>query len=111
MLVVEHLEERVNGLKSEYRTRTNYLMETVEVSFLLPYRDWLKLENSEAWKSLDEFLLEVQKPDMQMFHPEKLVVAEKVLYKNPLLEHVQVACERLKQLHKVVFRKNSEYHR
>ena len=84
MIEVTRVEKATNDLKAEYFIYTNYLFDVTEVTFQLPYRDWLKLEKSEVLKNLDEYLSEVQKPYRKIYRQDQLVVMEKVVYKNPL---------------------------
>ncbi len=89
MLVSERVVERPNDLKSEYIVYSTCMSDLVEVSFQLPVHDWTKLENSEVWRSLDEYLSEVQKPYEKMYRQDQQFVVERVVYKNPLTEVVR----------------------
>lgn len=82
--------ERENGLKSEYEIYVNWMNpnQLAEVSFQLPFRDWQRLEKSEVWKNLDEFLAGVQIEYIPKYHHDPPVVAEKVVYKS-LLDKVR----------------------
>ena len=78
--------ERENGLKSEYEIYVNWMNpdQLAEVSFQLPFRDWQRLEKSEVWKNLDEFLSEVQIEYIPKYHRVPPIVAEKVVYRSLL---------------------------
>lgn len=78
--------ERENGLKSEYEIYVNWLNpnQLAEVSFQLPFRDWQTLEKSEVWKSLDEFLAEVQIEYIPKYRQAPPIVMEKVVYRSLL---------------------------
>ena len=67
---IETTFERTNGLKSEYEIYVNWMMsnQIAEVSFQLPFPDWQKLEKSEVWKNLDEFLAGVQTEYIPRYH-------------------------------------------
>lgn len=83
---VETIFERTNGLKSEYDVYVNWMMtdQIAKVSFQLPFPDWQRLEKSEVWKNLDEFLAEVQTEYIPKYHHDPPVVAEKVVCKSLL---------------------------
>lgn len=87
---VETIFERTNGLKSEYDIYVNWMNpnQLAEVSFQLPFHDWQRLEKSEVWKNLDEFLAEVQTEYIPKYHHDPPVVVEKVVYKS-LLDKVR----------------------
>ena len=78
--------ERTNGLKSEYEIYVNWMMsnQIAEVSFQLPFPDWQKLEKSEVWKNLDEFLAGVQTEYIPKYHRAQPIVVEKVVYRSLL---------------------------
>lgn len=78
--------ERENGLKSEYEIYVNWMMsnQIAEVSFQLPFPDWQRLEKSEVWKNLDEFLAGVQTEYIPKYHRAPPIVAEKVVYRSLL---------------------------
>lgn len=78
--------ERTNGLKSEYEIYVNWMMsnQIAEVSFQLPFPDWQRLEKSEVWKNLDEFLAGVQTEYIPRYHRAQPTVVEKVVYKSLL---------------------------
>lgn len=88
---VETIFERTNGLKSEYEIYVDWTNpnQIAEVSFQLPFRDWQRLENSEVWKNLDEFLAGVQIEYIPKYHRDPPTVEEKVVYRN-LLGRVRV---------------------
>lgn len=76
--------ERENGLKSEYEIYVNWMNpdQLAEVSFQLPFRDWKRLEKSEVWKNLDEFLSEVQTEYIPKYRQGPPIVVEKVVYRS-----------------------------
>lgn len=78
--------ERENGLKSEYEIYVNWTNpdQLAEVSFQLPFRDWQRLEKSEVWKNLDEYLSEVQTEYIPKYRQVQPIVAEKVVYRSLL---------------------------
>lgn len=80
---------------AEYAIKQDHLFEECVISFPVPYHDLLKFLESEAWKNLCKYLEEVQTPDMPMFHLDRPIVVEKVLYKNPVTELVAVVRERM----------------
>ena len=88
---VETTFERTNGLKSEYEIYVNWMNpnQLAEVSFQLPFHDWQRLEKSEVWKNLDEFLAGVQTEYIPKYHRDPPTVEEKVVYRN-LLGRVRV---------------------
>lgn len=88
---VETTFERTNGLKSEYEIYVDWTNpnQIAEVSFQLPFHDWKRLENSEVWKNLDEFLAGVQIEYIPKYHRDPPTVEEKVVYRN-LLGRVRV---------------------
>lgn len=83
---VETIFERTNGLKSEYDIYVNWMNpnQLAEVSFQLPFHDWQRLEKSEVWKNLDEFLAGVQIEYIPKYHRAPPIVAEKVVYRSLL---------------------------
>lgn len=76
--------ERENGLKSEYEIYVNWTNpdQLAEVSFQLPFRDWQRLEKSEVWKNLDEFLSGVQTEYIPKYRQAPPIVVEKVVYRS-----------------------------
>ena len=80
---------------AEYVIKQDHLFEECVIAFPVPYHDLSKFLESEAWKNLCKHLEEVQTPDMQMFLPDQPIVVEKVLYKNPVTELVDVVRERM----------------
>lgn len=110
LIEVTRVEKATNDLKAEYFIYTNYLFDVTEVTFQLPYRDWLKLEKSEVLKNLDEYLSEVQKPYRKIYRQDQLVVMEKVVYKNPLSAFVQGVRERWKRLSNALYKKDNTHH-
>lgn len=88
---VETTFERTNGLKSEYEIYVDWTNpnQLAEVTFQLPFHDWQRLENSEVWKNLDEFLAGVQIEYIPKYHRDPPTVEEKVVYRN-LLGRVRV---------------------
>lgn len=46
----------------------------VEVSFRLPFRDWLLLEKSNAWCQIEKFLEELRKRHNQKYHQDQKVI-------------------------------------
>lgn len=101
--------ERENGLKSSYDVTWNILGDT-RVSFQLPYRDWLKLEESEVWRNLDEYLFRVQTPDMHMFPQGPPFEAGKMENKSLVSRPAPSACGHLKQLIVALLRKDNKCH-
>lgn len=105
----ERIIERTNGLNSSYDVTHNILGDT-KVSFQLPYHDWLKLEESEVWKNLDEYLFRVQTPDMHMFPQDQPFEVEKMENKSLVSRPVPSADERLKRLIEALLHKGNKYH-
>lgn len=105
----ERIIERTNGLKASYDVTWNILEDT-RVSFRLPYRDWLKLEESEVWKNLDEYLFQVQTPDMHKFPQDLPFGAEKLENKSPAPRSAPSVGERLKQLIVALLHKDNKCH-
>lgn len=105
----ERIIKRTNGLKSSYDVTWNILEDT-KVSFQLPYRDWLKLEESEVWKNLDEYLFRVQTPDMHKFPQDLPFEAEKLENKSPAPMSAPSVGEHLKQLIVALWHKGNKSH-
>ena len=100
-----HYECKDKNLKAEYYVVSSPLLGTTEVSFQLPYLDWLKLEGSEIWSNLDEFLAEAQSTNTRIPRQDPLSESGTALYKNLLSWSVLSVYEHLKQLFEAIFRR------
>lgn len=80
----------------------------VTVSFSMTSPDWEKLEKSEAWQEIHQFLLERQRQNIRLCHQEQTGLLESGLCRSPEQKHRPIRAG-LIQLWSAIFGMDKEH--
>lgn len=86
------MDDITAGTNAEIMVSTNIIGEVI-VSIPMLDRDWYKLQKSEVWKNLCQYLEEVQTPESQMSHPNFLGLLEMREHKNLVQQPSPGSCK------------------
>lgn len=89
---------------------TQNILGQTTVTFSMSSHGWLKLEKSEAWKEICEYLEEFQTQEIHWLHQENLFPLEKEYCKNPLSQLVHSSHVCLKKLWLAIWNRGKEHH-